>query len=150
MGGDEEESDDEKDDVGGVLGCKDHEYLDKKKGHGECEYLDEDHDPTVLYHRPAYEFMIERCCLLVIYGELHEQEVAYACRECHVGEEHEQTCLSHDDHRYHEDEREQEDGAVEIELGCEQLLDGMVSHHQTLDIVALVCHDAQQHHGSVD
>ena len=150
MGADECEADDKEDDVGGVLGCKDHEYLDKKEGHGEGEYLDEYHDPTVLYHCPAYELLVERGCLLVIYGELHEQEVAYSCRECHVGEEHQQTCFSRDDHWNHQDEWEQEYGAVEIELGYKKLLNGVMPHHKALDVVSLECHDTQQHHGSVD
>ena len=72
MGADECETDDKEDDVGGVLGCKDREDLDEKEGHGEGENLDEYHDPAILYHRLADEFVIERGGLLVIYRELHE------------------------------------------------------------------------------
>ena len=143
MGADECKTDDKEDDVGGVLGCKDREDLDEKERHGEGENLDEYHDPTILNHRLADEFVIERGGLLVIYRELHEQEIAYACRECHVGEEHQQTCLARDDHRDHQEEWEHEYATIEIELSGKQFLYGMVSHHKTLDVVALEGHDTQ-------
>lgn len=84
MGADEDESDAEKYDVGCVLRCEDHEDLDEKDWHGKGENLDEDHYPAVFHHRTADELLIEWGCLLVIYCELHEQEIAYSCRECHV------------------------------------------------------------------
>ena len=150
VGADEGESDDKDDDVCGVLRCKDRENLDEKERHGECENLDENHDPTVLYHCLSDEFLIEWGGLLVIYCELHEQEIAYSCRECHIGKEHQQTCLASDEHWYHQKEWEYENGAIEIELGDEQFLYCVVTHHKALDVVALECHDSEKHHGSVD
>ena len=47
-------------------------------------------------------------------------------------------------------EWEYENGAIEIELGDEQFLYCVVTHHKALDVVALECHDSEKHHGSVD
>ena len=84
VGADECESDDKEDDVCHILRGEDQEEFHEKERHGECKDLDKDHDPVVLYHGLAGKLLIERCCLLVVNGELHEEEIIYSSRECHV------------------------------------------------------------------
>ncbi len=98
----------------------------------------------------ARHLLLQGQRLLVVDGQLEDDEVDESAREEHVGAEHEEGELAREDGGHHYHEGDDEGCAVEAELGLEQGDDVLAMGHQQIDVVALLAHDLDERGDAVE
>ena len=88
--------------------------------------------------------------LLVIDGELEDDEMEESSCQQHIGRQHQEGKLTIEDGREHDEIGNNEYSTVEPKLGLEQGDDILAVHHQQVDVVAFLSHDLDQCGDAID
>ena len=83
---------------------------------------------------------------LIVYGQLHQHPEGESASEKETGQSAEERDLALRDGEYHDDEWNEEQGALYVVLGTQQVEDRLLAAHQSIEVVALVAHCLAQHH----
>ena len=122
------------------------QHAEQHHGHEEGRELHH-HLIIVVFHAAlANEFRVQRHGLLVIYGHLKQQEILESGGEDGIRQEHQNRPFPREYRGQHQHERQQENGRAEDVFRVEQLQDVFAAHHQAVDVVAFVAHNARELH----
>ena len=149
MGNDETESEGRHDEIGARLADGDKADGGDDAGSEEGDHLDDDLH-AVLEVALGGHLLLEGERLLVIDGQLEDDEMEHSGGGGHIGHQHEEGEFAGENGREHDDERHEEDGGIEPELRLQQGDDVLAVGHQQVDVVALLAHDLRQGGDAVD